>query len=455
MVGQPTRRLFGTDGVRGRANEFPMTPEMALRIGRAAVRVAGPPPGRRPRIVLGRDTRLSGDMLTAALTAGVCSMGGDSLLVGPLPTSAVAYLTTHLEADAGIMVSASHNPFPDNGLKIFSSDGFKLPDEAEDRLAELVFSETPDRVRPTGGDLGRVQTVKDAAEKYVAFLKSAYPRDLNLAGIRLVVDCAHGAAFGCAPDLFEALGAKVFLLGASPDGENINRNSGSECPEKAAATVLEKSADLGLALDGDADRAIFVDGQGRILDGDHIMAVCARDLDLRGRLAKRTVVATVMSNLGLEKALAGLGIRLVRTQVGDRYVVETMRSGGYNFGGEQSGHLIFLDHGTTGDGLLSALQVLAVMRRDGKSLAELAEMMDTFPQVLVNVRVGRRADLNEIPSLARQFDRVGKRLGDEGRLLVRYSGTEPLVRVMIEGRNQDEIQTLAEETASLIGKELS
>jgi phosphoglucosamine mutase len=455
VVGQPTRRLFGTDGVRGRANEYPMTPEMALNIGRATVQIAAAAPGQRPRIVIGQDTRLSGDMLTAALTAGVCSMGGDALLLGPLPTPGIAYLTTHLKADAGIAVSASHNPFPDNGLKIFSGDGFKLPDEAEDRLEELVFSETIDRVRPTGSNLGRVQLVKDAVETYTAFLKVAFPRDLNLDGVRLVVDCAHGAAFRCAPVLLQDLGAKVFLLGASPDGENINRDAGSLCPEKAAAKVLEQGADLGLALDGDADRAIFVDEQGRIVDGDHIMAVCAQDLDRRGRLAKRTVVATVMSNLGLEKALASLGIRLVRTQVGDRYVVETMRAGGYNFGGEQSGHLIFLDHSTTGDGLLSALRVLAVMRREGKSLAELADMIETFPQVLVNVRVGRRADLNEIPSLAHHFRQVEERLGDEGRLLVRYSGTEPLVRVMIEGLNQDEIQTMAEETAALIGKELS
>lgn len=449
------RNLFGTDGIRGRANEHPMTPEMALAVGRAAVRMVKPATDRRPKVVIGRDTRLSGDMLVAALTAGVCSMGGDALLVGPLPTPGIAHLTVRFQADAGIVVSASHNPFADNGLKIFSAGGFKLPDETEARIEEFVLSEALASDRPTGADIGRVQRIEDAAQTYAAFLKSVFPQDLNLKGLRLVVDAAHGAAYQCAPALFGSLGARVTLLGASPDGRNINRGVGSLHPEKTAEKVREESADLGLALDGDADRAIFVDERGRVVDGDHIMALCARDLNQRGRLARHTVVATVMSNLGLEKALSGLGIGLIRTQVGDRYVVEAMRAGGYNFGGEQSGHLVFLDHGTTGDGLMSALMVLAVMRREGKSLGDLAGLMETFPQVLVNVRVGRRADLDAIPALARHFQQVENQLGNKGRLLVRYSGTEPLVRVMIEGLDRQKIQTMAEETADLIAKELS
>ena len=453
-MNQNERKLFGTDGVRGKANEHPMTPEMAVQIGRGAACIAKKDAGKRAKIIIGKDTRLSGYMLENAIASGICSMGVDVLLAGLLPTPGIAFLTTRLGADAGVVISASHNPFQDNGIKIFSHDGFKLPDEVEVQIEDLVFSGAMDSLRPTAGEIGRVDRLEDAAQRYVLFLKSTFPQDMTLAGLRLVVDTANGAAYKCAPAVFQELGAEVILINAEPNGENINLNCGSLHPEVTAAVVLEKQADLGLALDGDADRVIFIDQQGKIVDGDHIMAICARDLDRRGLLARKTVVATVMSNLGLKIALKNLGLDLIQTNVGDRYVVERMRQGGYNFGGEQSGHLLFLDHNTTGDGVLSALQVLAVMKREEKSLSELAEIMESFPQVLLNVRVSKRVDLMEIPEIRNQCQLIQEAMGDEGRLLVRYSGTEPLVRVMIEGRDAQEIRTMAEETAALIAREL-
>jgi len=448
------RNLFGTDGVRGVANEYPMTAEMAMQIGRGAAYVLNKDAKKRPEIVIGKDARLSGYMFENAISGGICSMGGNVTLAGLLPTPGVAFLTRDIGADAGIVISASHNQFQDNGIKIFSHDGFKLPDEVEAEIENLIFSDKLDSLRPTGAGIGRVKRLDDASERYVEFLKKTFPEDIRLAGLRLVIDAANGAAYKCAPAVFEALGAEVFPIGVQPDGENINRDCGSLHPEVAAKMVLEKKADLGLALDGDADRVIFVNHQGRVVDGDHIMAICARDLNRRGLLARKTVVATVMSNLGLKIALRNLGLNLVQTDVGDRYVVERMRREGYNFGGEQSGHLIFLNHNTTGDGILSALQVLAVMKREEKTLAELAAIMESLPQILLNVRVSERVDLMDIPGIERQCRLVRETLGDEGRLLVRYSGTEPLVRVMIEGRDEQEIKRLAEETAAVIAREL-
>jgi phosphoglucosamine mutase len=431
-----------------------MTAELAMQIGRGTAYIMKKNNKKRHKIVIGKDTRLSGYMLENAITSGICSMGVDVLLVGPLPTPGIAFLTPNMRADAGIIISASHNPFQDNGIKIFSHDGFKLPDEVEAQIEKLISSNKMDSMRPTATEIGRVTRIDDVTSRYIVFLKNTFPKEMRLDGLRLVIDCANGAAYKCAPAVFEELGAKILLIGAEPNGENINRNCGALHPELVREKVLEEGADMGLALDGDADRAVFIDNKGRVLNGDHIMAICARDLKDRNELAENTVVATVMSNLGLETALKELGLNLVRTDVGDRYVLERMRRDGYNFGGEQSGHLIFLDHNTTGDGILSALQVLAVMIREGKSLSELTSIMEDRPQVLVNVEVSQRVELNEVPILKRQFDQVRKALGEEGRLLVRYSGTEPKVRVMVEGLDSNLIETLAQETSALIEKEL-
>ncbi len=448
------RKLFGTDGVRGVANIHPMTAELAMQIGRGTAYIMKKNNKKRHKIVIGKDTRLSGYMLENAITSGICSMGVDVLLVGPLPTPGIAFLTPNMRADAGIIISASHNPFQDNGIKIFSHDGFKLPDEVEAQIEKLISSNKMDSMRPTATEIGRVTRIDDVTGRYIVFLKNTFPNEMRLDGLHLVIDCANGAAYKCAPAVFEELGAKILLIGAEPNGENINRNCGALHPELVREKVLEEGADMGLALDGDADRAVFIDNKGRVLNGDHIMAICARDLKDRNELAENTVVATVMSNLGLETALKKLGLNLVRTDVGDRYVLERMRRDGYNFGGEQSGHLIFLDHNTTGDGILSALQVLAVMIREGKPLSELTSVMEDTPQVLVNVEVSQRVELEEVPILKRQFDQVRKALGEEGRLLVRYSGTEPKVRVMVEGMDSKLIETLAQETSALIEKEL-
>ncbi len=447
------RKLFGTDGVRGVANIYPMTTEIAMQIGRASAYIAKrSTQRRRHKIVIGKDTRLSGYMIENAIASGICSMGVDVLLVGPLPTPGIAFLTSSMRADAGVVISASHNPFQDNGIKIFSNDGYKLPDEVELRIEELIFSNGIDSLRPTASDVGKAFRVDDAKGRYIVFLKNTFPRSLTLDGLRIVVDCANGAAYKCAPAVFEELGAKVHLIGTDPDGENINKDCGSLHPEIAAEMVVKTGADLGLALDGDADRAIFIDHRGSVVDGDRIMAICAKDLKNRNKLGGNTVVATVMSNMGLEVAMRDLGIDVVRTSVGDRYVVERMRQDGFNFGGEQSGHMVFLDHNTTGDGILTALQVLAVMKREGKSLADLGEIMTIFPQTLVNVTVSRRVELAAVPEVQAQCCKVQELLGNKGRLLVRYSGTEPLVRVMIEGEDDQTIQTLAEETADCISR---
>lgn len=447
------RRLFGTDGVRGIANEEPMTGEMAMRIGRAAAYLFRNKKGRH-RIVVGKDTRLSGYMLETALASGICSMGGDVLLVGPLPTPGIAFITVDMRADAGVVISASHNPFTDNGIKIFSGDGFKLPDAMEQRIEELIFSGKLERVRPTGTEVGKAFRIDDAMGRYAVFLKHTFPEQLTLEGLKIVVDCAHGAAYRVAPTVLEELGAEVFSVGVEPDGENINLNCGSLHPELISGLVREKGADLGLTLDGDADRAVFVDHRGRVIDGDHIMAICALDMMGEGRLKKKTLVATVMSNMGLEMVIKKAGGSMVRAAVGDRYVVEEMVNGGYNLGGEQSGHIVFLDHNTTGDGMLTALQVLTVMQKKGASLAELAEVMKTFPQTQRSVRVKTKKDLSEIPPIQRLLKEYEKELGDQGRIVVRYSGTEPLLRIMIEGENEGKITRMADTMAETAQKAL-
>ncbi|HFB83979.1 MAG TPA: phosphoglucosamine mutase, partial [Thermodesulfatator sp.] len=433
------RKLFGTDGIRGLANEPPMTPETALKLGRA-IAYYFKKIGGHHRVLIGKDTRLSRYMLETALASGICSMGANVLLVGPMPTPAIAFLTSSMRADAGVVISASHNPYPDNGIKVFSGDGFKLPDETEAELERLMESPELDQERPTGDGVGKAFRIDDARGRYIVFLKQAFPKEYTLDGLRLVLDCAHGAAYRVAPAVFEELGAEVIKVGVEPDGININNRCGALYPEVVQAKVRETRADMGIALDGDADRVIVVDEHGEVVDGDHILAICARDMVREGRLRNNTVVATVMSNLGLEVCLKKMGVRLIRTKVGDRYVVEAMREGGYNLGGEQSGHLIFLDYMTTGDGTLAALMLLAVMIKEGRSLSELAQIMETYPQVLLNVRVKERRPPEEIPGLMQLKAQLEAKLTDRGRIVIRPSGTEPVYRVMVEGEDPAEIK---------------
>jgi phosphoglucosamine mutase len=424
------RKLFGTDGVRGVANVHPMTAEMALRLGRALATLMRNGPHRH-RIVVGKDTRLSGYMLEQAICSGICSMGVDVMICGPLPTPGIAFITHSMRADAGVVISASHNPYQDNGIKFFSRDGFKLPDEVELQIERLVMGEIRDG--PRKDRIGKAIRIEDAAGRYVVFLKSLFPKDLTLDGVTVVVDCAHGAGYKVAPAVLGELGARVIPLGVKPDGKNINQACGAVHPEAMAKAVVKHGADLGIALDGDADRLIVADEKGRIVDGDATMAIVARDLIRRKALAKNTVVATVMSNVGLERSLAGVGGKVVRTQVGDRYVVEQMRRGGYNFGGEQSGHLIFLDHATTGDGMCAALNLLAAMRREEEPLSELARCFEPVPRVLLNVAVKEKKPLNKLPAVGKAIAEVEKALKGKGRVLVRYSGTESKVRILVEG----------------------
>ena len=443
------RKLFGTDGVRGVANQDPMTSEMALRIGRAAAYVFRDS-SRRHRIVIGKDTRLSGYMIESALTSGLCSIGVDVLLVGPVPTPGIAFLTRSLRADAGVVISASHNPYEDNGIKFFGRDGFKLPDEVEKKMEDLIFSGAIDSIRPTAAEIGKAFRIDDAIGRYNEFVKSSIPRGMDLSGLRVVVDSANGAAYKIGPRILIELGADVISLYDQPNGMNINQGCGSLYPEVVSRAVKANGAQIGIAFDGDADRVMLCDEKGAVIDGDAVMAVCALQMMKEGRLRKKTLVATVMSNLGLEIALQKAGGKLVRSPVGDRYVMEKMLEGGYNLGGEQSGHVIFLDHNTTGDGLISALQVLAIMKQTGKPLSELSACMKTYPQTLVNVKVKERRDLMSIPEIAQRMAEVEKKLGGSGRLLVRYSGTEPKVRVMIEGEDERGIKTLAEDLAGII-----
>ena len=442
------RHLFGTDGIRGVANQPPMTPELALQLGRAVAFVAGRGRSHPPRILIGKDTRLSGYMIETAIASGICSMGGRVMLCGPIPTPAVAHLTVSMRADAGIVISASHNPYADNGIKVFGGDGFKLPDAAEAEIESLVRDEALLGARKTGPGIGRAQKLEDARGRYVVFAKTSFPRDLSLDGVRVVIDAAHGAAYRVAPLVFEELGARVTALGVKPNGTNINRDCGALHPENVQAEVVRRGARIGIALDGDADRVIVVDERGQIVDGDAVMAMCAARMIRDGELRKATVVATVMSNLGLERAVAGLGATLLRTPVGDRYVVEAMRRGGYNLGGEQSGHLIFLDHASTGDGIIGGLQVLALMLRTGRPLSELARSaMQRVPQVLENVPLPARRPLEEMAGLAAASAAVQRALGDDGRVLVRWSGTEPKLRIMLEGPDEGRIREWALELA--------
>jgi phosphoglucosamine mutase len=443
------QKLFGTDGIRGVANVFPMTTEIAMQVGRAIAFIVKDE-NRRNRIVIGKDTRLSGYMIENSLAAGICSMGVDVLLVGPMSTPGIAFITTSMRADAGVVISASHNPFQDNGIKIFSSDGFKLPDDTEAYIEDLIFSNKMAALCPLADEVGKAARIDDAKGRYIVFLKNTFPRSYELDEFHIVLDCAHGATYKIAPHVFEELGAKVTSLGVDPDGTNINAGCGALHPELMAKKVREVGADIGLALDGDGDRLIVCDEKGRIVDGDHIMAICADDLLKRRKLKKKTLVATVMSNMGLEIAMEKMGGAMVRTAVGDRYVVEHMRKEGYSFGGEQSGHLVFLDHITTGDGILAALQLLSVMNKTQKPLSELATIMESLPQVLKNVRTETKIDINTLPGFKEAVRKLEKKLGDTGRILVRASGTEPVIRVMLEGQDTAVIDEMAEELCEMV-----
>ncbi len=447
------RKLFGTDGVRGHVNQYPITAEVALRLGRSAAYVLKKE-GRRNLILIGKDTRLSGYMLESALTAGICSMGMNVVLVGPVPTPGIAFLTRSLRCDAGIVISASHNPYDDNGIKFFSHDGFKLPDEVELRIEETLIQDLHDTVRPTGSDIGRARRIEEATGRYIEFIKSTIPKGMDFEGIRVVVDSANGSAYKVTPVALKELGAKVISINDQPDGTNINRDCGSLHLEHLSRSVIAHGAQIGIAHDGDADRTLICDEKGRVVDGDQLMGLCASHMKQEGRLNRNTLVATVMSNVGLERYLERQGIQLIRTQVGDRYVSEKMIEGGYNLGGEQSGHIIFLDDNTTGDGPVVAMKILALMKGAGKPISELVAPVELFPQVLVNVKIQHKRPLADFPEIQKAIDLANQKVG-AGRILVRPSGTEPKVRVMIEGEREDLIKDLANGIAAVIEKAMA
>lgn len=447
MQKKPHRRLFGTDGIRGTANKAPMTAEMALKLGQAAglMFTKGE---HRHRVIIGKDTRLSGYMLEPALTAGFISAGMNVTLAGPLPTPGIAMLTRSLRLDLGVVISASHNSFEDNGIKLFGPDGAKLSDETEAAIEALMMEDLSDRLAPPE-QLGRAARLVDAAGRYIEAAKFSLPRGLRLDGLRIVLDCAHGAAYKVAPAALFELGAEVIPLGISPDGFNINREAGSTAPKALCEAVLEHGADIGIALDGDADRVILADERGEIIDGDQILGLIARDMAESGTLRGKGIVATVMSNLGLERFLAGLGLALIRTKVGDRYVAEVMRAEGYNLGGEQSGHVILSDFATTGDGLVAALQVLSVLVRSGKPASEACRVFTPLPQLLRNVRYRGVSPLT-LPHIQTAIEDASAKLAGAGRVLIRASGTEPLIRVMAESEDQAMIDMIVEELCTTI-----
>ncbi len=442
-----TRKLFGTDGIRGIANQYPMTADVAIKLGKAiAITFRNGKP--MPRIVIGKDTRESGYLFEYALTAGIVAMGGRALLVGPMPTPTIARLTKSMNADAGIMITASHNPYQDNGIKIFNKNGFKLSDEVEQKIEKLVIENNFEIYQ---GQVGNTFRVEQVYGRYVEFAKATI-NDNSLEGLKIVVDCANGAAYKIASYVFKELGAESIILNNQPDGKNINEKCGSLHPEIIKAAVLGHKADIGIALDGDADRVIVIDENGQEVDGDKIMLICANQLKKQGKLNKDTIVTTVMSNIGMQEAADKLNIKLVRTKVGDRYVIKEMKDNNYNFGGEQSGHIIFLEHTTTGDGIITALQLLNIIKQTGTKLSQLANIMTTYPQTLVNINVISKPPLESLELVQKIIKQVESTLGQQGRVLVRYSGTENLCRVMIEGKDQQQITQLANQIAEEIKK---
>lgn len=440
-MGDVSRTLFGTDGVRGLANQSPMTGEMAMRLGRAlGYRLRQLHGSRAPKVLIGKDTRRSGYLFENALTAGLCSVGADVFLLGPLPTPGIAFLTDGMRADAGVVISASHNPYEDNGIKLFSRNGYKLPDEEEALLERLMNSAELDGFRPTGRAIGRVRRIDDAVGRYSVFAKSAFPRQHTLDGVKVVIDCAHGAGYKVAPEVLRELGADVVTLGVQPNGYNINDGCGAVHPEFLARTMADVGADVGIALDGDADRCLMVDSVGQVVDGDKLLAIIGRHLKAKGQLPGDTVVATVMSNMGLEICLREVGVAIERVGVGDRYVMERMREKGYVLGGEQSGHVILHERGTTGDGLVTALTVLGIMCETGRSIADLAMVMTRLPQVLKNIKVASKPPMETLPGVQTKIAEIEQILDGQGRVLVRYSGTQKLARVMVEGPDRATIE---------------
>ena len=453
------RRLFGTDGVRGVANVEPVTAETALKLGRAAAHVfkSRSPVAKghaRHKIVIGKDTRLSGYMLENAIASGVLSMGVDVLLIGPLPTPGVAYITRSLRADAGIVLTASHNPYEDNGIKFFRDDGYKLDDAIEAEIENLVFSGEIEKIRPTADDIGKAVRIDDALGRYVEFAKAAFPKGMTLEGLRVIVDAGHGATYKSTPCVLRELGARVTVLNNTPDGTNINKGCGSTHPDVVCGYVRQLGADVGISHDGDGDRVQLCDENGVLVDGDDVLAITALDWLSRGQLKKNTLVATEMSNLGLDHTIRQAGGNVVRTQVGDRYVLERMLRDDLNVGGEQSGHMIFRDFTTTGDGIISALQVLRIMMDTGKPLSKLRQVVEKFPQVVVNVKVKSKPAWDTMPDVLQLVKEAEATLGNEGRVFLRYSGTEPKARLLIEGRDGTEIKTLADKIASRIREQI-
>jgi phosphoglucosamine mutase len=446
-------KLFGTDGIRGTANVHPMTAEMAMKVGRALAYISKRK-GHTPRIIIGRDTRLSGDMFESAIVSGICSMGVNAISVGVIPTPGIAFLTNSMRADAGVVISASHNPLQDNGIKIFNGEGFKLADEKENVIEELIFFNNMHKLHPSPKELGKLSLMDDATARYIVFLKNTFPKEINPEGIKAVLDCANGATYRVAPAIFSELGLDVTTLFDHPDGTNINADCGSQHPQALAKEVLRQKADVGFAFDGDGDRMIAVDDKGNVLTGDQILAICSAVLKKEGKLTNNIVVRTVMSNMGLSVAFQKLGIDSVFANVGDRFVLEEMLAKGAVIGGEDSGHLIFLHHHTTGDGLITALQLLAAMKKEGKPLSELARIMTVFPQVLINLDVKTKPDIETIPEITAVISQVEKKLGNKGRVLVRYSGTQNMCRVMVEGPTKKETQSYCRQIADVVEKML-
>ncbi len=447
------RKLFGTDGVRGHANRSPMTVETALALGRAVGKLLSRLDGRH-RVIIGKDTRLSCYMYENALIAGLCSMGIDTLMVGPLPTPAVAFLTRAYRASAGIVISASHNPYYDNGIKFFSSDGFKLPDSWEHEIEGMIETNDFSDALPADDAIGRNTKVVGADGRYVEFVKATLPKGRTLKNLKIVLDCSHGAAYRVAPLVFRELDADVSVYGVEPNGLNINVDCGSLHPQKIQRAVLQHGADVGIAFDGDADRVVMIDENSQIVDGDAILAICAKAMQRKGLLQNNKIVGTVMANFGFMQAMERLGIEVIRSQVGDRYVIQEMIKHGANLGGEQSGHIIFLDHNTTGDGLVSAMQVLSVMVETGSRLSELAAIIERYPQAIVNVPVKTKPALESMEGLQQILQRVEKLLEKKGRVLVRYSGTENICRVMVEGSKLEIVEEQAHEIANVIRNEI-
>jgi len=454
------RKIFGTDGVRGTANVEPVTAETALKLGRAAAHVfknqESQARGRgKHKIVIGKDTRLSGYMLENAISSGILSMGVDVLFIGPLPTPGVAYVTRSLRADAGIVITASHNPYTDNGIKFFRADGYKLDDRIENRIEELVFSGEVENIRPSAEHIGKAVRIDDALGRYIEFAKSSFPKGSTLEGIKIVLDCGHGAAYKASPCVLRELGAEVIVHGNQPDGKNINENCGSIHPQAMCQKVVEHGASIGIAHDGDADRVLLCDEKGNLIDGDDIMAITALGMLAEKALAKKTLVATVMSNAGLEAAIKQAGGKMLRTPVGDKHVIDAMLHGGFNFGGEQSGHLIFRDYSTTGDGLVAALQILRLLKGRGTPLSELTRCWTRFPQQVTSIRVREKKPFEQLEGLSRLLAAAEKELSAQGgRLLLRYSGTEPKVRLLVEGRDARALSSWSKKICGVIQQQI-